>query len=201
MGTTTKILVAANSPAALHRLEQTLSGLQVEVAIRLRDVAKAAKEGRYALLVLCLGFDEQSAIELVHSLHGAQGAPRMAVVAVGCDDAHPASREVEARMRAAGACDFFELHAYPAGVAGDAALRHRLLASLSAPRQANAMARSLHRAALIAGSSEALARHLEVPEPALRRWIEGEEDPPVSVFLAALELVLDYIDRVSRPPS
>lgn len=203
MGRSTKILVAANSPATLHRLQETLSGLEVHVAIRLRDVAKAVNSADYALLVLCLGFAEQSAIELVHSLRDARGALRMPVVAVACDE-RAASRETEVHVRAAGVCDFFALAAYPPDAGASARLRRRLLASLAlgaGPRAEPTYVRTLHRAALLAGGIAALAKYLQVPEQRLQQWLEGKDEAPEEAFLAALELVLIELERGRGPPS
>jgi len=55
-------------------------------------------------------------------------------------------------------------------------------------------ARALHRACLILGGAEQLSRHLGVSEPTLRAWLEGREDPPQMVFLAAVEIVLLHLD-------
>jgi hypothetical protein len=51
-------------------------------------------------------------------------------------------------------------------------------------------ARTLHRACEVLGSLDALSRHLDVPAPALARWIGGVEPPPLDVFLAAVDVVL-----------
>ena len=51
-------------------------------------------------------------------------------------------------------------------------------------------ARTLHRACEVLGGIEALSRHLDVPIPALTRWIGGVEDPPLNVFLKAVDVVL-----------
>lgn len=59
-------------------------------------------------------------------------------------------------------------------------------------------ARALHRACLILGGVEQLARHLGVSEAAVRNWLEGREDPPQMVFLAAIEIVLLYLERGGR---
>lgn len=53
----------------------------------------------------------------------------------------------------------------------------------------------MHRACLILGGVEGLARHLGVAEPSLRRWMEGREEPPQMVFLAAIELILLYLEK------
>ena len=50
--------------------------------------------------------------------------------------------------------------------------------------------RTLHRACELLGGLEALSRQLRVPPEKLARWIEGTEDPPLKVFLAAVDIVL-----------
>jgi CheY-like chemotaxis protein len=211
---TTKILVAVNSPGVLHRLKETLSGLEVHVAIRLRDVAKAVKQHDIALVVLCLGFDERSAVELLQSLRKEQSLGRLPVVAIACHDTQPSSRDIESRLRAAGASDFFELGSYPADLEGSAALRQRILGAarigvsearaklgLPPPTRVTTMSRTLYRAALLTGSVSSLAKHLEAPEPQVLRWMQGDEEPAQNAFLAALEIVLAEIERGSGQPS
>ena len=56
-------------------------------------------------------------------------------------------------------------------------------------------ARALHRACLILGGVEQLSRHLGVSEVAVRSWLEGRDDPPQMVFLAAVEIVLLHLDN------
>jgi len=56
-------------------------------------------------------------------------------------------------------------------------------------------ARALHRACLILGGAEQMARHLGVSEASLRSWLEGREDPPQMVFLAAVEIVLLHLEK------
>ena len=63
------------------------------------------------------------------------------------------------------------------------------------PRRDTTHARTLHRACLILGGADGLARHLGVPEPSLRKWMEGSEEPPQMVFLAAIEIILLYLDK------
>ena len=65
------------------------------------------------------------------------------------------------------------------------------------PRQTT-QARALHRACLILGGVDRLARHLGVSEAALRAWLEGRDDPPQMVFLAAVEIVLLHLDDGGR---
>ncbi len=51
--------------------------------------------------------------------------------------------------------------------------------------------RTLACALRVAGSERKLARRLLVPEADLRRWLEGGETPPKSVFLAAVDILVD----------
>jgi len=62
------------------------------------------------------------------------------------------------------------------------------------PARESTYARALHRACLILGGAEQLARHLGVSESALRAWLEGRDEPPQMVFLAAVEIVLLHLD-------
>jgi hypothetical protein len=50
--------------------------------------------------------------------------------------------------------------------------------------------RVLHRACQMLGGVEALAARLRVPVPTLYRWLDGEADPPTSIFLKAVDIVL-----------
>jgi len=50
--------------------------------------------------------------------------------------------------------------------------------------------RALHRACIILGSFEALARHLGVAEGDLKPWLQGRAEPPYAVFVAAVEILL-----------
>jgi hypothetical protein len=50
--------------------------------------------------------------------------------------------------------------------------------------------RTLHRACELLGGLEALSRQLRVPPEKLVRWIDGSEDPPLKVFLDAVDIVL-----------
>ncbi len=52
--------------------------------------------------------------------------------------------------------------------------------------------RTLHRAAGIVGSEEALSRRLRVPLADLRNWLAGLESPPTPVFLEAVDIVVLY---------
>ena len=38
-------------------------------------------------------------------------------------------------------------------------------------------------------------RHLGIAEAALRNWLEGRDEPPQMVFLAAVEIVLLHLER------
>jgi hypothetical protein len=59
--------------------------------------------------------------------------------------------------------------------------------------------RTLACALRVAGSERKLARRLLVPEADLRRWLEGGETPPKSVFLAAVDVLVDP-DPAPSPP-
>ena len=56
--------------------------------------------------------------------------------------------------------------------------------------RATTYSRTLHRACLILGGITQLALQLRVAEGALRAWLEGEGEPPMEVFLAAVEILL-----------
>jgi hypothetical protein len=51
-------------------------------------------------------------------------------------------------------------------------------------------ARTLHRACQVLGGLDALSRHLGVPAATLTRWIGGSEQPPLHIFLSAVDIVL-----------
>jgi hypothetical protein len=59
-------------------------------------------------------------------------------------------------------------------------------------------ARALHRACVIVGGVGPLATQLKVSEAALRAWMKGEGDPPLEVFLAAVEVLLLSADEAGR---
>jgi hypothetical protein len=63
------------------------------------------------------------------------------------------------------------------------------------PSRETTFARALHRACLILGGVPHLASHLGVPEATLQGWLEGREDPPQMVFLAAVEIVLLHLEK------
>jgi hypothetical protein len=48
----------------------------------------------------------------------------------------------------------------------------------------------LHRACQITGGVEKLAARLRVPSATLYRWLDGEAEPPIPVFLKAVDIVL-----------
>lgn len=197
---TTKVLVVANAPGILQRVEETLAGLDVEVAIRLRDVGVAVKKRDFTLLVLCLGFEPQSTVELVASLSGEEQRQPVAIVCLA-PESKQAMSELEGQMRAAGACEFIVLADYPRTPQGNDILRRRILSAANHARRASPVVRVLRRASAIAGGHASLAGHLGVPHAALLRWIAGEDEPPEEVFLLAFDLVLIDLERGSRKPN
>jgi hypothetical protein len=60
-------------------------------------------------------------------------------------------------------------------------------------------ARALHRACVILGNVENLAEHLGVAQSDLLAWLEGTQEPPDEVFLAAVEVILLNLDAPARP--
>jgi hypothetical protein len=66
------------------------------------------------------------------------------------------------------------------------------------PSRETTYARTLHRACLILGGAEALARHFGVADASLRQWLEAREEPPQMVFLAAIEIILLYLDKAGE---
>jgi len=63
------------------------------------------------------------------------------------------------------------------------------------PSRQTTYARVLHRACLILGGVLRMASHLGVAEATLREWLEGRDDPPQMVFLAAVEIVLLHLEQ------
>lgn len=61
---------------------------------------------------------------------------------------------------------------------------------IALPQRASVYSRALHRACLIVGGLSALAQRLQVDEPGLRGWIEGDARPPEHVFLGCIEIIL-----------
>lgn len=66
------------------------------------------------------------------------------------------------------------------------------------PSRSTVFARTMHRACQILGGVPQLAAHLEVREADVERWLEGEEDPPLEVFLGAVDVVLLHADSAGR---
>jgi len=56
-------------------------------------------------------------------------------------------------------------------------------------------ARTLHRACEILGGMPALAAQLKVAPAELERWISGKAQPPLEIFLDAVEVVLLHSER------
>src|SRR3954468_628797 len=198
---TTKILVVANAPGILQRVEETLAGLEVKVAIRLRDVGAGVSQHDFSLLVLCLGFEPQSTVELVATLAGEPDARPPAIVCLAPNDARLPLADLEAQMRAAGAIEFIALADYPRTAQGNDVLRKRILSAAAQAARATPVVRVLRRALRIAGGMPKLAAYLHVPEAELVRWIAGEEQTPEPVFLEAFDLVLTDLERGRRKPS
>jgi hypothetical protein len=69
---------------------------------------------------------------------------------------------------------------------------------LAPPEHATVYARALHRACLVLGGIQQLAKHLEVPEAELRRWIGGEQEPPEAIFRESVEIILLYVGGGGR---
>lgn len=76
---------------------------------------------------------------------------------------------------------------------------HRVMQKIQAVRddcpvapspQVTVYTRVLHRACQIVGGVEHLAVRLGVSRTMLHRWLEGEDVPPSSIFLKAVDLVL-----------
>ena len=61
---------------------------------------------------------------------------------------------------------------------------------LAPAARSDTYARALHRACVIVGGLDSLAAHLKVSETVLRAWLKGEDEPPLEVFLAAVEILL-----------
>ena len=66
---------------------------------------------------------------------------------------------------------------------------------IAPPERSGVHARTLHRACLILGGVDALAKHLDIPEDDLRSWLRGEHTPPERVFLSAVEIVLLHAEE------
>ena len=66
---------------------------------------------------------------------------------------------------------------------------------LGAPSRRTIHARTLHRACVVIGGVAQLAAQLKATEAAVRNWIEGIDEPPESVFLAAVEILLLHAEE------
>jgi hypothetical protein len=58
------------------------------------------------------------------------------------------------------------------------------------PAQVTVYTRVLHRACQLVGGVERLAARLRVPVPTLFRWLDGEGEPPTTIFLKAVDIVM-----------
>jgi hypothetical protein len=61
---------------------------------------------------------------------------------------------------------------------------------LAPPEHASVYSRALHRACLVIGGIELLAKRLEVSGEDLSRWLRGEEAPHERAFLECVEIIL-----------
>lgn len=61
--------------------------------------------------------------------------------------------------------------------------------------RATVYSRTLQRACEILGGIRALATHLRVDPGDLARWIDARGEPPLEVFLAAVDVVLLHAER------
>jgi len=66
---------------------------------------------------------------------------------------------------------------------------------VATPARASVQARALHRACLVLGGVDKLAKHLEIPEANLLAWLRGDEPPPERAFLAAVEIILLHAEE------
>jgi hypothetical protein len=67
---------------------------------------------------------------------------------------------------------------------------------LAPPARSSVHARTLHRACLILGGVDALAKHLDIAATELRGWLEGKGAPSERVFLSAVEIVLLHAEEL-----
>jgi len=70
---------------------------------------------------------------------------------------------------------------------------------LTPEAQRSTFARALHRACVIVGGVPELAGYLGVAEADLLRWLQGRDEPPFDVFLAAVEVILLHLDAPGVP--
>jgi hypothetical protein len=61
--------------------------------------------------------------------------------------------------------------------------------------RATVYSRTLQRACEILGGIRPLASHLRVDAGDLARWIDARGEPPLEVFLAAVDVVVLHADR------
>ena len=197
----TKVLVVANAPGILQRVEETLAGLEVQVAIRLRDVSAAVSQHDPGLVVLYLGFEQKSTVDLVASIAAGLRTQPPAIVCLAPADVRLPLADLESRMRAAGAVEFIALADYPRTVQGNDVLRKRILSAAQESARATPAVRVMRRAVHIAGGPAKLAAHLGLPESVLLRYLRGEDEVPEPAFLAAFDLVLTELERGASKPS
>jgi hypothetical protein len=69
---------------------------------------------------------------------------------------------------------------------------------LAPPEHASVYARTLHRACLVIGGIQPLAKRLGASEADLHRWLLGDEKPPEQVFLTSVEIVLLHAGSTGR---
>lgn len=63
------------------------------------------------------------------------------------------------------------------------------------------MSRTFQKAAELLGGQKELARRLRVPQGELQKWIAGSGEPPMAIFLKAVDLVLDETPNPSASGS
>ena len=63
------------------------------------------------------------------------------------------------------------------------------------PSRATVYSRTLQRACEVLGGIQPLARHLGAAPADLARWIDARGQPPLDIFLAAVDVVLLDADR------
>jgi hypothetical protein len=63
------------------------------------------------------------------------------------------------------------------------------------PSRATVYSRTLQRACEVLGGMQPLAAHLRVDAAELARWIDARGQPPLDVFLAAVDVVLLHAER------
>jgi DNA-binding transcriptional regulator YdaS (Cro superfamily) len=66
---------------------------------------------------------------------------------------------------------------------------------LAPPALETTYVRALHHACLVVGGVAQLASHLKVSEYAVNTWLEGREELPETIFLAAVEVILLAAER------